>query len=380
MRRGWTVGILLLALLALAPKADAFIYWGDYSHGRIGRAANDGSNVNPNFITGLGSPAGLAVTADHIYWANFASDTIGRANIDGTGVDDEFIDEVDEPRGVAVNSSSIYWTSPELDSIGKADLDGTDKVPGLLSGIDAPCGIALDSGHMYWSSYFGTIGRASLGGGLPEPEFVDNGGGSLCGVAVDTTSVYWVTTVVVFVAGTTIGRANLSDGGEVDKSIIGDTAAPCGIAVFGSQLYWANAETGTIGRADIAGSGASGVNQGFISNGSPEICGVAVDSLAPTPAGPPAPPPPAADSTRPKATISKGPGKNLDQGIAKFSFKSSEAGSTFRCKLDSKKPAKCKSPKSYKRLKPGRHTFKVWATDPAGNESKPASRSFRVPA
>jgi hypothetical protein len=96
----------------------------------------------------------------------------------------------------------------------------------------------------------------------------------------------------------------------------------------------------------------------------------------------PAPPPPTApvdDFTAPKVTIKRGPGKKLDQGIAKFAFKSSEAGSTFSCKLDRRKAAKCKSPKTYKGLKPGRHTFKVWATDVAGNKSKPAKRSFRVP-
>jgi hypothetical protein len=96
---------------------------------------------------------------------------------------------------------------------------------------------------------------------------------------------------------------------------------------------------------------------------------------------PPAAPPtaPVDDFVAPKVTIRNGPGKKLDQGIAKFSFKASEAGSTFRCKLDGRKAAKCKSPKTYRNLKPGRHTFKVWATDPAGNEGKPAKRRFRVP-
>jgi hypothetical protein len=105
---------------------------------------------------------------------------------------------------------------------------------------------------------------------------------------------------------------------------------------------------------------------------------VAVDARQ-LPPPPPQPTAPVDDFVAPKATIKKGPGKKLDQGIAKFSFKSSEAGSTFRCKLDGRKAAKCKSPKTYKGLKPGRHTFKVWATDSAGNKSKPAKRGFKVP-
>ena len=86
------------------------------------------------------------------------------------------------------------------------------------------------------------------------------------------------------------------------------------------------------------------------------ICGIAVDSLAPPP--PPPPPAAAADTTPPQTKIAKGPGKKLAKGKAKFSFSSSEPGSSFACKLDKKKPAPCRSPKTYSGLKPGRHTFK----------------------
>jgi len=90
---------------------------------------------------------------------------------------------------------------------------------------------------------------------------------------------------------------------------------------------------------------------------------------------------PGPDVTPPQTTIAKGPGKKLAQGKAKFSFRSSEAGSRFICKLDKRKARPCKSPKIYTRLKPGRHTFKAWAIDKAGNKDPtPAKRRFRVPA
>ena len=83
----------------------------------------------------------------------------------------------------------------------------------------------------------------------------------------------------------------------------------------------------------------------------------------------------------PNTSILKGPGKKLADGIAKFRFKSSEAGSHFQCKLDRGKVTSCKSPKRYKHLKPGRHKFKVWAIDAAGNKDPtPAKRRFRAPA
>jgi len=87
------------------------------------------------------------------------------------------------------------------------------------------------------------------------------------------------------------------------------------------------------------------------------------------------------DATPPQTTIAKGPGSKLAQGKAKFSFRSSEAASTFTCKLDQRKPRPCRPPKSYTGLKPGRHAFKVWATDKAGNKDPtPAKGRFKVPA
>lgn len=53
---------------------------------------------------------------------------------------------------------------------------------------------------------------------------------------------------------------------------------------------------------------------------------------------------------------------------AKLSFDSTEAGSTFSCRLDHHADAACSSPVRYRGLGPGRHRFRVVATDPAGNE------------
>jgi hypothetical protein len=82
------------------------------------------------------------------------------------------------------------------------------------------------------------------------------------------------------------------------------------------------------------------------------------------------------DKTAPETTIVK---KTIKGRTAKFRFVSSEASSTFQCRLDMKKFNPCLSPKKYKRLKPGKHVFEVRAVDPAGNRDKtPATRKFRV--
>jgi hypothetical protein len=86
------------------------------------------------------------------------------------------------------------------------------------------------------------------------------------------------------------------------------------------------------------------------------------------------------DTKAPQTTIRKGPGDELATGKAKFVLGSSEGGSRFQCKLDARKVSGCRSPQRYGRLEPGRHTFKAWATDAAGNKDPtPAKRSFRVP-
>jgi parallel beta-helix repeat protein len=51
----------VVATLALAARADAFVYWANLNTHTIGRANLDGSSVNPGFITGARSPIGVAV-------------------------------------------------------------------------------------------------------------------------------------------------------------------------------------------------------------------------------------------------------------------------------------------------------------------------------
>lgn len=378
----------LLVSLALAGQASAYVYWADSQNDRIGRAENDGSGVNPNFIQTGDEPTAVAVDSGHIYWANESGGSIGRANIDGSGVDNSFITGLGQPGGVAVNASSIYW-SDFSGFVGKANLNGTNPVKNFISDPDGPTGVALDSGHVYWSAFGGGtpafIGRAGLDGGSKQPNFVTITVAVPRGVAVNSANIYWADFGFIG-PGTRIGRASTFDGKGVDESFIGGASAPCGLTLFSSQLYWANANTNMIARANSDGTA---VNQEFSATGGSQICGVAVDNLS-TP-----PPPPSGgsrtgggnggggsvpDTVPPAITITKGPGKKLPQGKAKFSFRSNEPGSHFVCKLDRSKPNPCTSPKTYKALKPGKHTFKVWAIDPAGNKAtKPAKRTFKVP-
>lgn len=81
----------------------------------------------------------------------------------------------------------------------------------------------------------------------------------------------------------------------------------------------------------------------------------------------------------PQTTLRRKPGKRIYDRTPTFRFASSEAGSTFQCKLDGKPFKGCRSPFTAKRLGYGAHTFKVRARDDSGQrDSSPASYSFKV--
>lgn len=88
----------------------------------------------------------------------------------------------------------------------------------------------------------------------------------VCGMAVDGNYVYWANRW----AGT-IGRANL-DGTGGNEIFIAGLGDPCGVAVDGTHLYWTDTGTNMIGRARLDGSG---VQPAFIAAGNAP-CGVAL--------------------------------------------------------------------------------------------------------
>jgi hypothetical protein len=85
------------------------------------------------------------------------------------------------------------------------------------------------------------------------------------------------------------------------------------------------------------------------------------------------------DLTAPDTAISAAPTALSNSTGPSFSFSSTEANSTFSCSLDGAAFAACASPKVYTGLGAGSHTFRVRATDPAGNtDGSPASFSWVI--
>ena len=253
----------------------------------------------------------------------------------------------------AIASAYVYWTNTNLPAIGRANLDGSNPNQSFIPAA-LPRGVAVDAHHIYWGIYPNAIGRANLDGSNVNTSFIT--GASLPdGVAVDSDYIYWANS-----NSQAIGRADI-DGSDPNQSFITGANAPQGVAVDADHIYWTNPGTdvtgGTLGRADIDGSDP---NQSFIT-GATHPSDVVVDSL------------------KPPNTKIKSASINRDKRKATFKFSSSLPDSSFRCKLDGKNYKRCKSPKTYKDLSKGKHTFRVKARNAQKDEDPSAAKkSFKI--
>ena len=89
--------------------------------------------------------------------------------------------------------------------------------------------------------------------------------------------------------------------------------------------------------------------------------------------------PPIPDTSPPDTTGLTGPKSLKANKPGKFTFGSSELGSTFTCAIDKGPASSCTSPFAVKVKKAGKHTLTVIATDAAGNaDPTPATTDFTV--
>lgn len=86
------------------------------------------------------------------------------------------------------------------------------------------------------------------------------------------------------------------------------------------------------------------------------------------------------DMTDPESTITSGPKKRTKKRTARLAWEGEDASPiSFECSLDGAAFAPCGTSKTYRRLKRGRHNFRVRGTDAADNlEQAPAVKRWRV--
>jgi secreted trypsin-like serine protease len=145
-------------------------------------------------------------------------------------------------------------------------------------------------------------------------------------------------------------RLDVSKTGVGQGSITSDPAGiDCGTTCSG---YFSDGVTVTLTATPASGSTFTG--WGGDCSGT-DTCEVTMDSIHQV----------SADFTRaaPTVSLTARPAKRASRRVATFRFRSSQSGSTFRCRLNGKSWGKCSSPKTYRNLKRGRkHAFRVRAT------------------
>ena len=154
----------------------AHIYWTDDVG--IGRAKLDGSDPEPEFLTGIGvaqpdvQVGGIAVYDGFIYWTvndEGAGEAIGRANLASRLIEPEAVDFDDGgagPRAIAVDADGIFWTmepaagGPLEGAIGHVGLGGGTPIFNDIPGADATAtsGLAISGSDLYWFNFEGGFG------------------------------------------------------------------------------------------------------------------------------------------------------------------------------------------------------------------------------
>jgi hypothetical protein len=85
------------------------------------------------------------------------------------------------------------------------------------------------------------------------------------------------------------------------------------------------------------------------------------------------------DTTAPTSTITDGPSGNTQNHTPTFKFKANDPQASFECRVDDNAWHACTSPDTTGHQGLGDHTYKVRATDQAGNvEAQPSTRDFTV--
>jgi hypothetical protein len=389
--------------VAIDPVAGR-IYWANYGPGSQGTGTTisyanlDGSGGGDLNTTGatVSGPRGVAVdpAAGKIYWANYGDGygtTISSANLDGSGGGDLMTvgATVEGPEGVALDptANKIFWgnygTPDHGDTIAYANLDGSGDAHDLSTAPITPHrvhGVAIDKtrGKIYWANYgdtaefSGSISSANLDGTGGGANLVTTGA-SMNGPELPALLEVPKATKAPAVSGSTALGSSLS--------CTQGTWAPDDVEAL---LYRAPHDFSyrwTLNGRPIPGATSSSTK---VSGSGTYRCQVTAHNAAGSRTQP-SPPLTVPDHTPPRTTITQRPKPKLRTRNRTIKVEvrfTSEAGATFKCRLDDSPFKSCTSPYDV-RAKSRRgngmsHTIAVEAIDKAGNVGQPATVSFRV--
>lgn len=202
-----------------------------------------GCGGNPTQLV-AGNPDGIVVHPDgaHILWADSANGTIDMCNTVGascTGTTTTLVSGLQTPAGLAVDANNVYFSDIKAGVVGKAPLAGGTGTT-LAMGLTRPLAIAINAPTVYFVQYLGgSVNSVPIGGGMTST--IATAQSSPASIAVDSQDVYWVdSSMTGLVAKCPLeGCSN----GPIDIAT-GDL--PYAVALDEKRVYWVDFGSGTV--------------------------------------------------------------------------------------------------------------------------------------
>ena len=168
------LGLLSAVLVTSAQAAPRHVFWDNAGPRTLGRAQDDGTDVNQRFLTDLTYNGGTASVADATYVYYGRGATLMRARVDGTGTPQPLVQLTSAANSLAIDSGHIYIGS--FSRVSRVDISGANLVPNFITNTGAPSGnyfeaLAVDQQHVYWAAP-GGIGRANIDGSGADDTFI----------------------------------------------------------------------------------------------------------------------------------------------------------------------------------------------------------------
>ena len=145
------LGLLSAVLVTSAQAAPRYVFWDNAGPHTLGRAQDDGTDVNQRFLTDLTYNFGTASVADATYVYYGVGLTLMRARVDGTGTPQPLVQLTRAASSLAIDSGHIYIAN--AGGVSRVDIGGGNLVPNFMTTAGAPSGnyfeaLAVDQQHV----------------------------------------------------------------------------------------------------------------------------------------------------------------------------------------------------------------------------------------